>query len=75
MKKSKNNHETDMLPEYDFNGGIRGKYAKKFREEGSNVVVLSPSIARFFPNSQSVNEALEGLLSLFKKTRMAHSSQ
>lgn len=30
----------DMLPEYDFSGGMRGKYAKRYHQ-GSNVVVLA----------------------------------
>lgn len=31
--------EQEMRDEYDFSGGQRGKYAKRF-EAGSNVVVL-----------------------------------
>lgn len=26
--------DDDMLPEYDFSGGVRGKYAKKLKEDG-----------------------------------------
>ena len=50
-----------MRVEYDFSKGVRGKYAKRFRE-GTNVVVLSPDISKAFPNSKSVNEALRSLL-------------
>jgi len=43
MKKSK---EKDMMrEEYDFTGGIRGKYAKRF-SDGSNIIVLSSFIQR-----------------------------
>lgn len=35
MKKMKN--DPDMLAEYDFSGGVRGKFAKRY-EEGTNVV-------------------------------------
>ena len=28
-----------MLPEYDFSGGVRGKYAKRLREEGYRIRV------------------------------------
>jgi hypothetical protein len=49
-----------MLPEYDFSRGTRGKYAKRYRER-SNVVVLDPDVARVFPNSKVVNDALRSL--------------
>ncbi len=41
--------------------GVRGKYAKRFKE-GTNLVLLSPDVANAFPDSDSVNEALRGLL-------------
>lgn len=31
--------------EYDFKGGVRGKYAPRYAE-GSNVVLLSPDVAQ-----------------------------
>lgn len=49
--------DQNMLPEYDFRGGTRGKYAKRFRE-GTNLVVLEPDLVRDFPDSRSVNKAL-----------------
>lgn len=42
---------------YDFSGGQRGKYAKRF-EAGSNVVVLDPDVASEFKTRQAVNDAL-----------------
>ena len=50
-----------MLPEYDFQSGVRGKYAKRYAT-GTNVVVLSPDLTKAFPTSQSVNEALRTLV-------------
>jgi hypothetical protein len=50
-----------MLTEYDFSKGVRGKYAKRY-EAGSNVVVLSPEVAKAFPIAESVNKALLGLV-------------
>ena len=47
----------EMLPEYDFSKGERGKYAKRFAE-GSNIVVVEPDLVEVFPTSASVNEAL-----------------
>jgi len=61
MKKVRRKGENNMLPEYDFSKGVRGKYAKRYAE-GSNVVVLSPDMAKVFPTSQSVNEALRTLV-------------
>ena len=51
----------EMLPEYDFTKGERGKYAKRYAE-GSNIVVLDPDVAEAFPDSQSVNDALRVLV-------------
>jgi hypothetical protein len=61
MSKSKA-AEDELRPEYDFSGGVRGKYAKRFAE-GSNVVVLEPDVAERFPNSEAVNRALRKLIS------------
>lgn len=41
--------------------GVRGKFAKRFKE-GTNLILLSPDVANAFPDSDSVNEALRGLL-------------
>jgi hypothetical protein len=34
----------EMLPEYDFRGGVRGRYAARYAE-GSNVVLLDADVA------------------------------
>ena len=51
-----------MLEEYDFAGGVRGKYASLF-SNGRNIVVLDPDVAEVFPDSESVNQALRMLTS------------
>jgi len=62
MKKAiRTRHDPDMLDEYDFSKGVRGKYAKRYAE-GTNIVVLSPDVAQIFPTSESVNEALRVLV-------------
>ena len=53
--------EPEMLEEYDFRGGVRGKYARRYAE-GSNIVIVAPELAEVFPTSQAVNEALRKLL-------------
>lgn len=64
MKKVKTTvSEPDIRDEYDFRGGVRGKYAARYAE-GSNVVLLAPDVAAHFPDSQSVNEALRALIAI-----------
>jgi hypothetical protein len=65
--KKKVEHDPDMLDEYDFSQGGRGKYVQRFAE-GSNVVVLSPEIADIFPDSESVNQALRLLVEIAGKS-------
>lgn len=60
-KEDKSPDDTEMLDEYDFSQGVRGKYAQRYAE-GSNVVVLSPDVAEAFPDSASVNRALRSLI-------------
>jgi hypothetical protein len=43
-----------MRAEYDFSGGVRGKYTGRYRS-GINVVLLDPELAEAFPDSKSVN--------------------
>jgi len=47
-------NDPDMLEEYDFSKGIRGKYAKRY-SKGTNVVIIDPDVAEFFPDENSVN--------------------
>ncbi len=64
MKKvPKQRAGNDPLPEYNFRGGQRGKYADRFAA-GTNVVVLSPDVAKVFPDSDAVNDALRTLIKL-----------
>jgi hypothetical protein len=51
----------EMRAEYDFRGGVRGKYAAQFAE-GTNLVLLEPDVARRFPTSADVNRALRMLI-------------
>ena len=55
----------DMLPEYDFSRGVRGKHYKAFKA-GTNVVFLDPDVAKAFGDSVSVNQALRLLVKLAK---------
>jgi hypothetical protein len=53
--------EDEMRPEYDFRGGVRGKYYKQY-VEGTNVVLLDPDVAVVFRDSESVNQALRVII-------------
>jgi hypothetical protein len=55
-----------MLPEYDFSKARPNKYAKGFAE-GTNLVLLSPDVAKYFPDSETVNEALRTLVRIARK--------
>jgi hypothetical protein len=57
---------SELRPEYDFSGGVRGKHFEAYRE-GTNVVLLDSDIARVFRDSASVNRALRLLLDLATK--------
>ena len=69
MKKANNRGKSDDLrPEYDlpkFKGGVRGKYARRFRQ-GTNLVPLSPEVAKYFPDGRAVNDALKSLVGIAK---------
>jgi hypothetical protein len=67
MKRMKN--DPDMLEEYDFSKGIRGKYARRYAE-GTNVVVIDPDLMEFFPDQDSVNEALRNLAAVIRRQKL-----
>jgi hypothetical protein len=50
-----------MRAEYDFSGGERGKYAKRFGK-GATMVLLDPDVADAFPTGADVNRALRASL-------------
>ena len=60
--------DPDLLKEYDFSQGIRGKYSKRYAE-GVNVVAIDPDVAEFFPDHDSVNQALRSLAGIIKIQR------
>ena len=53
-----------LRPEYDFDysKGVRGKYYKRILKQSANVAVLEPDVAKAFPNSAAVNDALRVVL-------------
>jgi hypothetical protein len=69
--KRKTASSDDMRPEYnfDYSKAIRGKYYKRILKERVNVVVLEPDIAKAFPNSAAVNDALRVVLQAGRAAR------
>ena len=71
-QQSNNDHNSEVMEEYDFSGGVRGKYAGRFAQ-GANVVVLDPDVAEVFPDSESVNTALRALAGIIQhQTEKVH---
>lgn len=58
--------EDDILPEYDFSKGKRNKYAARYAE-GTNLILLDPDVAKDFPDSNAVNEALRALSAIIRR--------
>ena len=72
MKKVEREKD-ELRPEYrreDFGTMVRGKHAALCKE-ASNVVVIDPEVQKAFPNAQSVNDALRGLLELARTTGLS----
>lgn len=59
-----------MRPEYDFAGGTRGKYARRFAA-GTNLILLAPDVAAEFRTATAVNKALREVLKARAKRRTA----
>ncbi len=66
MKKKQK--DPDMLEEYDFSNAVQGKYSKRYAE-GTNVVVIEPDVAKFFPDHESVNKALRSIIEIIKRQK------
>ncbi len=60
------NKAAEMLEEYDFSEGERGKYAQMYAE-GTNIVKLDADVARVFPDAASVNEALRAIARIIEQ--------
>jgi hypothetical protein len=62
----KQNDKDEMLEEYDFSNGVRGKYVNRLLKN-PNIVILEPDVAKVFTDSESVNQALRGLLPIIQR--------
>ncbi len=67
--ENKNESYDDLRDEYDFPnmpGGIHGKYAKDY-QKGVKLIQLEPDVAKMFPDTKSVNEALRALSKIIQQ--------
>jgi hypothetical protein len=68
-KKSKNEYQDDLRPEYDLKtllkGAVRGKYVRQY-QAGTNLVLLEPDVSKAFTSAQAVNAALRLVIQLNK---------
>jgi len=55
-KEMRSDYSPDLIQ-----SGIRGKYARRYRQ-GTNVVLIDPDLHEQFPDSESVNKALREYL-------------
>jgi hypothetical protein len=58
----------EILPEYDFSEGRQNKYAARYAE-GTNLVLLDPDVAKEFPDSNAVNEALRAFSAMIRRRK------
>lgn len=70
MKKrtERRKQRDELRREYDLSklkGAVRGKYAMRY-QAGTNLVLLSPDVAEYFPDERSVNTALRRLIHVAK---------
>jgi len=69
-KKTKKRERRDELRrEYDLSklkGAVRGKHVARYRA-ATNLALLSPDVAEYFPDEQSVNAALRTLIHAGKR--------
>lgn len=68
MKKTKaiSPSDPDLLAEYDFSQGIRGKYIERL-SKGSNVIKLDEDVAAVFPTEKAANDALRSLAKIIRQ--------
>ena len=72
-KRTERRKQTDKLRrEYDLSKfkGVRGKYATRYQSR-TNLVLLSPDVAEYFPDEQSVNSAMRKLIHVTKVKKIS----
>ncbi|MEW6376706.1 MAG: hypothetical protein AB1502_13055 [Thermodesulfobacteriota bacterium] len=63
MKTAKKENMRKEYHREDLGIGVRGKYYDEYRK-GTNLVLLSPDVAKAFPTEEAVNNALRSLINI-----------
>ena len=67
MKKAKSDELRPIYNREDLGAGVRGKHFESY-QKGTNLILLSPDVAKAFPTEESVNDALRSLINLAQKS-------
>ena len=67
MKKAKPDELRQEYHREDLDPGVRGKYLESY-PKGTNLVLLSPDVAKAFPTEDAVNDALRSLIEVARKS-------
>jgi hypothetical protein len=67
MKKTEKDELRLEYRREDLGRGVRGKHLESYRS-GTNLVLLSPDVAKAFPSEEAVNDALRLLIKLAEKS-------
>jgi hypothetical protein len=70
MKKSPERDPLAERPALDFSKGVRGKYYDRI-QEGTNLVLIAPTLMDTFPDSDAVNDALRSLKKIADRSKRA----
>ena len=65
------NKKDELRPEYPadlIKSGVRGKYAKRNRGEGTNLVLIDRDLRELFPDSAEANKALRAYAAQRKRS-------
>lgn len=74
MKTAKHDEIRKEYKREDLGRGVRGKYFQEYKK-GTNLVLLSPDVAKAFPNDDSVNEALRSLMKIARHAGLTKHSR
>jgi hypothetical protein len=67
MKKVKLDELRSEYHRDNLGPGVRGKYFESYRR-GTNLILLSPDVAKAFPTEDAVNDALRSLIEIARKS-------
>ncbi|MEO6545112.1 MAG: hypothetical protein ABIP05_13840 [Nitrospiraceae bacterium] len=67
MRKGKSDELRAEYSRTSLGRGVRGKYLKEYRRV-TNLVLLTPEVAKAFPSAKAVNDALSSLITVARRT-------